>query len=35
VEELQKDCRSGILRGIVLGSVRRPMPSAIVRKIIN
>jgi hypothetical protein len=35
VEEVQKDYRSGILRGIVLSSVRRPMLSMIIRKIIN
>ena len=35
MEEVQKDCLSGIFRGIVLSSVRRPMLSTIVRKIIN
>jgi hypothetical protein len=35
MEEVQEDCRSGILRGIVLSSVRRLMLSMIVRKIIN
>ena len=35
MEEVQKDCRSGILRGIVLSSVHHPILSMIVRKIIN
>jgi hypothetical protein len=35
VEKVQKDFSPGIFRGIVLSSVRRPMLSTIVRKIIN